>query len=63
MDFERGQVSYADVIGITVLPGGRNCERFSRHFRYGLSSARRSCAERREKNGGLFHRVAGQLKN
>src|SRR4051794_21368026 len=39
VDFERGQVSRADFIGITVLPRGRICERFSRHFRHGLACA------------------------
>jgi hypothetical protein len=57
VDFERGHVNYGDFIGITVLSRGGICERLSRHFRCWPTSARCSRVERRDKDGGLFHRV------
>jgi hypothetical protein len=64
-DFERGQVSYADFIGITILRRGRLCERFSRHFRYELACARGSFAERRVGRdvtiAELAHIIAGVM--
>src|SRR4029077_13093239 len=60
---EQGQVSYVDFVGTTSASCGWICKRFWRHFRCGSTFSRSSCAGRRDEDGGLFRRVAGQLRN